>query len=68
MVCRLTRSRQGKPLKTMRALPFAWLTLASDGEPFEMRIVDKSNWISKAQVFPLVLLAQVKARPWNTDA
>ena len=28
-----------------------------------LRIVDKSNWIGKALVFPRALLPQVKARP-----
>ena len=28
-----------------------------------LRIVDKSNWIGKALVFPCALLPQVKARP-----
>ena len=39
--------------------PFSLRIFVADG----LRIVDKSNWIGKALVFPRVLLPQVKARP-----
>lgn len=35
----------------------------TDGDPDGLRIVDKSNRIGKALVFPRALLPQVKARP-----
>ena len=34
----------------------------ADGDPDGLRIVEKSNWIGKALVFPRALLPQVKAR------
>jgi hypothetical protein len=39
--------------------PFSLRIFVAD----DLRIVDKSNWIGKAQVFPRTLLPQVKARP-----
>lgn len=39
--------------------PFSLPIFVADG----LRIVDKSNWIGKALVFPRALLPQVKARP-----
>ena len=39
--------------------PFSLRIFVADG----LRIVDKSNWIGKALVFPRALLPQVKARP-----
>ena len=35
----------------------------ADGDSDGLRIVDKSNWIGKALVFPRALLPQVKTRP-----
>lgn len=43
--------------------PFSLRIFVSDGDPDGLRIVEKSNWIGKALVFPRALLPQVKARP-----
>ncbi|MFN5348095.1 MAG: GIY-YIG nuclease family protein [Polaromonas sp.] len=44
-------------------IPFSLRIFVADGDPDGLRIVDKSNWIGKALVFPRALLPQVKARP-----
>ena len=44
-------------------IPFSLHIFVADGYPDGLRIVDKSNWIGKALVFPCALLPQVKARP-----
>ena len=43
--------------------PFSLRIFVADGDPDGLRIVDKSNWIGKALVFPRALLPQGKARP-----
>lgn len=43
--------------------PFLPPHLRRRRRPDGLRIVDKSNWIGKALVFPRALLPQVKARP-----
>jgi hypothetical protein len=43
--------------------PFSLRIFVANGHPDGLRIVDKSNWIGKALVFPRALLPQVKARP-----
>ena len=43
--------------------PFSLRIFVADGDPDGLRIVDKSNWIGKALVFPRALLPKVKARP-----
>ena len=43
--------------------PFSLRIFVAYGDPDGLRIVDKSNWIGKALVFPRALLPQVKARP-----
>ena len=43
--------------------PFSLRIFVADGDPDGLRIVEKSNWIAKALVFPRALLPQVKARP-----
>jgi hypothetical protein len=43
--------------------PFSLRIFVSDDDPDGLCIVDKSNWIGKALVFPRALLPQVKARP-----
>lgn len=45
------------------AAPFSLRIFVADGDPDGLRIVDKSNWIGKALLFPRPLLPQVKARP-----
>ncbi len=47
----------------MMSTPFSLRIFVADGDPDGLRIVDKSNWIGKALVFPRALLPQVKARP-----
>jgi hypothetical protein len=42
--------------------PFSLRIFVADGDSDGPRIVDKSNWIGKALVFPRALLPQVKAR------
>lgn len=42
---------------------FSLRIFVADGDPDGLRIVEKSNWIGKAVVFPRALLPQVKARP-----
>ncbi|MBC7622588.1 MAG: GIY-YIG nuclease family protein [Aeromicrobium sp.] len=46
----------------MNPTPFSLRIFVADGDPDGLRIVDKSNWIGKALVFPRALLPQVKAR------
>lgn len=41
---------------------FSLRIFVADGDPDGLRIVEKSNWIGKALVFPRALLPQVKAR------
>lgn len=43
--------------------PFSLRIFVADGDPDGLRVVEKSNWIGKALVFPRALLPQVKARP-----
>jgi hypothetical protein len=43
--------------------PFSLRIFVADGDPDGLRIVEKSNWIGKALVFPRALLPQIKARP-----
>lgn len=47
----------------MYMTPFSLRIFVADGDPDGLRIVDKSNWIGKALVFPRALLPQVKGRP-----
>jgi len=42
--------------------PFSLRIFVADGDPDGLRIVEKSNWIGKALVFPRALLPQVKTR------
>jgi len=43
--------------------PFSLRIFVADGDPDGLRIVEKSNWIGKALVFPRALLPRVKTRP-----
>ncbi len=47
----------------MNATPFSLRIFVADGDPECLRIIEKSNWIGKALVFPRALLPQVKAQP-----
>ncbi len=49
--------------EVLNSTPFSLRIFVADGDPDGLRIVDKSNWIGKALVFPRALLPQVKARP-----
>ena len=42
---------------------FSLRIFVADGDPDGLRIVERSNWIGKALVFPRALLPQVKQRP-----
>ena len=42
-------------------VPFSLRVFVADGDPDGLRIVDKSNWIGTALVFPRALLLQVKS-------
>ena len=50
-------------MNAMKTNPFSLRIFVADGDPDGLRIVDKSNWIGNARVFPRALLPQVKARP-----
>jgi hypothetical protein len=50
-------------MNSMSTTPFSLRIFVADGDHDGLRIVDKSNWIGKALVFPRALLPQVKARP-----
>ena len=41
--------------------PFSLRIFVADGDPDGLRIVDKSNWIGKALVFPRALLPRHRA-------
>lgn len=43
--------------------PFSLRIFVADGDPDGLRIVERSNWIGKALVFPRALLPQVRQRP-----
>lgn len=47
----------------MTSTPFSLRIFVADGDPDGLRIVEKSNWIGKALMFPRALFPQVKARP-----
>ena len=42
--------------------PFSLRIFVADGDPDGLRVVERSNWIGKALVFPRALLPKVKAR------
>ena len=42
--------------------PFSLRIFVADGDPDGLRVVERSNWIGKALVFPRALLPRVKAR------
>lgn len=44
------------------ASPFSLRIFVADGDPDGLRVVERSNWIGKALVFPRALLPQVKQR------
>ena len=48
-------------------IPFSLRIFVANGDPDGLRIVDKSNWIGKALVFPRALLPQVKVRLANSS-
>ncbi|MGH8433989.1 MAG: hypothetical protein ACRERX_05820 [Pseudomonas sp.] len=43
--------------------PFSLHIFVADGDPDGLRLVERSNWVGKALVFPRALLPQVKQRP-----
>ena len=44
------------------AQPFSLRIFVADGDPDGLRVVERSNWIGKALVFPRALLPRVNAR------
>lgn len=42
--------------------PFSLRILVADGDPDGLRVVERSNWIGKALIFPRALLPKVKQR------
>ena len=44
------------------ASPFSLRIFVADGDPDGLRVVERSNWIGKALVFPRALLPKVKQR------
>lgn len=47
----------------MPASPFSLRIFVADGDPDGLRLVERSNWVGKALMFPRALLPQVKLRP-----
>lgn len=43
--------------------PFSLRIFVADGDPDGLRLVERSNWVGKALMFPRALLPQVKLRP-----
>ena len=43
--------------------PFTLRIFVADGDPDGLRLVERSNWVGKALIFPRALLPQVKQRP-----
>ena len=46
----------------MAQTPFSIRIFVADGDPDGLRLVERSNWVGKALVFPRALLLQVKQR------
>ena len=44
------------------SIPFSIRIFVADGDPDGLRVVERSNWVGKALVFPRALLASVKQR------
>lgn len=42
--------------------PFSLRIFVADGDPDGLRLVERSNWVSKAVVFPRALLPKIKHR------
>jgi len=47
----------------MLANPFSLRIFVADGDPDGLRLVERSNWVGKALMYPRALLPQVKQRP-----
>lgn len=47
----------------MPANPFSLRIFVADGDPDGLRLVERSNWVGKALMFPRALLSQVRQRP-----
>lgn len=45
------------------ATPFSLRIFVADGDPEGLRLVERSNWIGKAIMFPRALLPSIKQRP-----
>ncbi len=44
-------------------VPFSLRIFVADGDPDGLRLVERSNWVGKALIFPRALLPKVKQRP-----
>jgi len=44
-------------------LPFSLRIFVADGDPDGLRIIERTNWVGKALVFPRALYPQVRSRP-----
>src|SRR5262245_17212072 len=44
-------------------VPFSLRIFVADGDPDGLRLVERSNWIGKAIMFPRALYTQVRGRP-----
>lgn len=54
------------PFVMNSACPFFLRIFVADGDPDGLRLVERSNWVGKALVFPRALLPQGKQRVgWN---
>lgn len=42
--------------------PFSLRIFVADGDPDGLRLVERSNWVGKAMVFPRALLPKIKQR------
>ncbi len=43
--------------------PFSLRIFVADGDPDGLRLVERSNWIGKAVIFPRALYTEVRNRP-----
>jgi hypothetical protein len=50
-------------MNQMKINSFSLRIFVADGDPDGLRLVERSNWVGKALIFPRALLPQVKQRP-----
>lgn len=55
--------RNNEAIEKMSTLkPFSLRIFVADGDPDGLRVVERSNWVGKAIVFPRALLPKIKQR------